>query len=221
MRNEPNGAERERAAAVIARLAEMYPESRCSLDHGDAFQLLVATVLSAQCTDARVNQVTPALFARYPTPAALAAAPQEEVEEAIRSINFFRNKARALIGLAQALEERHGGEVPREMEELTALPGVGRKTANVVLGVAFGEADGVVVDTHVKRVANRLGLTAESDPERVEQDLLPLIPPEARVQFTHRVIDHGRTICIARKPRCEVCGLVELCPMGSVVLRVT
>ncbi|CAN5619662.1 endonuclease III [soil metagenome] len=211
------GALQERASLILARLAAMYPESRCSLDHEDAFQLLVATVLSAQCTDARVNQVTPALFARYPTAAALATAPQEEVEQEIRSINFFRNKARALIGLAQALQERHGGAVPRALPELTALPGVGRKTANVVRGVAFGEEEGVVVDTHVKRVTYRLGLTAQTDPERVEQDLLPLIPPEERVQFTHRVIDHGRTICIARKPRCELCGLLELCPTGAAL----
>ncbi len=197
----------------------MYPESRCSLDHDNAFQLLVATVLSAQCTDARVNQVTPGLFARYPTPLALGAAPQEEIEQAIRSINFYRNKARALIGLAQALEERHGGEVPRSMEDLTALPGVGRKTANVVRGVGFGEADGVVVDTHVKRVAKRLGLTQETDPDRVEQDLLALIPPEQRVMFTHRVIDHGRAICVARRPLCEACALAEVCPTGTPLPR--
>lgn len=196
----------------------MYPESRCSLDHENAFQLVVATVLSAQCTDARVNQVTPTLFFRYPTPAALAAAHQEDVEETIRSVNFFRNKSRALIGLAGALEDEHGGEVPAEMEALTRLPGVGRKTANVVLGVGFGHAEGVVVDTHVKRIAARLHLTRHEDPDRVERDLLKLLPPEERVVFTHRVIDHGRAICVARVPRCGECRLWELCPTGQKLL---
>lgn len=196
----------------MARLGELYPESRCSLDHESPFQLLVATVLSAQCTDARVNEVTPSLFERWPTPAALAGAERAEAEEAIRSINFFRNKAKALVGLATALVEEHGGEVPREMEKLTALPGVGRKTANVIRGVAFGEADGVVVDTHVKRIAKRLGLTAEEDPDRVEADLLPLLAAEHRVVFTHRIIDHGRAVCTARRALCAGCGLAELCP---------
>jgi endonuclease-3 len=194
----------------------MYPDSRCSLDHDTPFQLLVATVLSAQCTDARVNEVTPALFRRYPDAAALAAAPQEELEGEIRSINFYRNKARALRGLAGVLVADHGGEVPRSMEALVALPGVGRKTANVIRGVAFGEADGVVVDTHVKRVAGRLGLTASEDPLVIEQDLLRVLPPESRVVFTHRVIDHGRAVCVARKPRCEVCALADLCPSSRV-----
>jgi endonuclease-3 len=202
----------------VERLAELYPESRCSLDHENAFQLLVATVLSAQCPDARVNQVTPALFARYPDPATLAAASVEEVEEAIRTINFFRNKAKALVGLAQALIEEHAGEVPRSLEALTALPGVGRKTANVVRGIVFGDADGVVVDTHVKRIARLLGLTRHDDPERVEQDLLPLLEKEHRVSFTHRIIDHGRAVCIARRPRCLECGLAEWCP-GAALTR--
>jgi endonuclease III len=215
VRREGKARRKERAAAIVERLGELYPESRCSLEHRSPFQLLVATVLSAQCTDARVNAVTPSLFARYPTPAALAAAPREEVEEAIRSVNFFRNKARALVGLAGALEDRHDGEVPRTIEELTALPGVGRKTANVVLGVAFGIADGVVVDTHVKRIANRLGLTREGDPERIETDLVALLQPEARVVFTHRMIDHGRAVCTARQARCWECGLAALCPVGS------
>jgi endonuclease III len=204
----------------VRRLAETYPESRCSLDHDSSFQLLVATVLSAQCTDAAVNRATPALFARFPTPAAMGAASQEEMEETIRSLNFFRNKSRSLIGLGTALDERHGGEVPSEMEELTRLPGVGRKTANVVLGVAFGKAEGVVVDTHVKRIANRLGLTRHDDPEKIEADLLKLLPAEERVVFTHRVIDHGRAICVARKPRCGSCPLWELCPTGQKLLPV-
>lgn len=176
----------------------------------------MATVLSAQCTDARVNAVTPELFRRFPTPEALAEAPYEEVEKTIGSVNFFRNKSRALIGLSRDLVERFGGEVPRSIAELTSLPGVGRKTANVVRGVAFGEADGVVVDTHVKRIARRLGLTRHTDPDRVEQDLLDLIPVDERVVFTHRIIDHGREICTARVARCWECPLAELCPSASV-----
>jgi len=203
---------------IVERLAAAYPESRCSLEHRSPFELLVATVLSAQCTDARVNAVTPALFARFPTLDALASAPYEEVEEALRSVNFFRNKSRAVIGLAGALVDRFGGEVPDSVEELTTLPGVGRKTANVVLGVAFGVADGVVVDTHVKRIANLLGLTAESDPVRIENDLVALLPSEERVVFTHRVIDHGRAVCVARRPRCGECTLADLCPSATVAL---
>ncbi|HEX2092723.1 MAG TPA: endonuclease III [Longimicrobiaceae bacterium] len=212
MPRESRAARRERVAALLTRLAELYPGSRCSLDHETPLQLLVATVLSAQCTDAMVNRVTPALFARYRTAADYAAASQEEMEHDIRAINFYRNKAKALIGLGRALVERHGGEVPREMEALTALPGVGRKTANVVRGVGFGEADGVVVDTHVKRIAARLGLTRAEDPETVEQDLLQVLPPKARVVFTHRIIDHGRAVCTARRAYCERCTLADLCP---------
>ena len=194
----------------------MYPEARCSLDYENPFQLLVATVLSAQCTDARVNMTTPGLFARFPTVSAMADAPYEAVEDAIKSTGLFRNKARSLIGLAGGLQERFGGEVPRGLDELASLPGVGRKTANVVRGVAFGEADGVVVDTHVKRVTHRLGLTRETDPERIEVDLIPLIPREERVVFTHRVIDHGRAICVARRPRCPECALAEYCPSAGL-----
>jgi len=215
---ESRKARRDRTERLLERLAEAYPESRCSLDHGDAFQLVAATLLSAQCTDALVNRVTPGLFARYPTPRALAEAPLEEVEETIRQVNFFRNKAKSLKGMAAALVERHGGEVPRTMEELVRLPGVGRKTANVVLGVGFGIADGVVVDTHVKRIAKRLGLTREEDPEKVEADLLPLLPAEARVVFTHRVIDHGRAVCTARVARCDRCVLNDLCPSSAVAM---
>jgi endonuclease III len=215
VKRESRAARKRRTLEIVERLRGMYPDSRCSLDHADAFQLLAATVLSAQCTDALVNRVTPALFAAYPTPAALAAADPAEVEGVIRSVNYFRSKARALIGLGTLLTERFGSEVPRSVEELTALPGVGRKTANVVRGVAFGEADGVVVDTHVKRIAARLGLTTHTDPDRVEQDLLPLLPREERVVFTHRVIDHGRAICVARSPRCGECRLLDLCPTGQ------
>ncbi len=218
MPRESVAARRERTARIVARLAEAYPESRCSLDHRSPFELLVATVLSAQCTDARVNQVTPALFERYPSPAALAEAPLAEVEETIRSVNFFRTKAKALVGLARALVDEHGGEVPREMDALVHLPGVGRKTANVVRGTAFAESDGVVVDTHVRRVAGRLGLTTATDPEQIERDLLKLLPPSERVSFTHRVIDHGRAVCLARTPRCALCTLSDLCPFGRRVL---
>jgi endonuclease-3 len=194
----------------------MYPVSRCSLDFEDPFQLVVATALSAQCPDARVNQVTPALFRRWPTPEAMAEAAVEDVEHEIRTINFFRNKAKALVGLSQVLTDEHGGEVPHAMEALVKLPGVGRKTANVVRGVGFGYADGVVVDTHVRRITNRLGLTKESDPDKIEQDLLPLIPYEHRVAFTHRVIDHGRAVCVARNPRCGECALADICPAAEV-----
>ena len=218
MPRESKRAKAERAREILRRLAEAYPDSRCSLDHGSPYQLLAATVLSAQCTDALVNRVTPDLFRRYPDPAALAAAPLEEIEDTIRQVNFYRNKAKALKGLAEAMVDLHDGEVPRSVESLVALPGVGRKTANVVRGVAFGEADGIVVDTHVKRVSNRLALTRSDDPEQIEQDLLQVVPPEARVVFTHRVIDHGRAICVARRPRCEVCMLVDVCPTSATVL---
>lgn len=215
MPRETVRARRERAAALVERLAALYPDSRCSLDHRNAFELVVATALSAQCTDAAVNRATPGLFARFPTPHALADAAVEEVEECIRTLNFYRNKAKSLVGLGRALTERHGGEVPAEMEALAALPGVGRKTANVVLGVGFGIAEGVVVDTHVKRIAARLGLTREEDPEKVERDLLKLLPAESRVLFTHRVIDHGRAVCTARRVHCDRCGLSELCPAAA------
>ena len=215
---ESRRARRERAQRVLDRLGEAYPDSRCSLDHDSPYQLLLATVLSAQCTDALVNRVTPALFARYPTPAELADAPLEEIEDTIRQVNFYRNKSKALKALGAALVERHGGEVPRDMDALVALPGVGRKTANVVRGVAWSLADGVVVDTHVKRIANLLQLTRSDDPEEIERDLLGLLPEESRVMFTHRVIDHGRAVCIARRPRCAECVLVELCPSAAVVV---
>jgi endonuclease-3 len=214
---ESKRAKAERTLEILRRLEETYPDSRCSLDHASPYQLLAATLLSAQCTDVLVNIVTPSLFERYPSPAHLASAAAEEIEDVIRPINFNRTKARALRGLGEALMERHGGEVPRAMDELTELPGVGRKTANVVRGVAFGESDGIVVDTHVKRVSNRLGLTRSDDPVQIETDLLALVPPEARVVFTHRVIDHGRAICVARRPRCEVCPLNDICPSSLVI----
>jgi endonuclease-3 len=203
-----------RARETIARLAEEYPGTEvelCALTHDGPFQLLVATILSAQTTDERVNQVTPALFARFPTPADLAAANPEEVEALIHATGFFRNKTRSLIAMAQALEERFGGEVPATMEELVTLPGVGRKTANVVLSVGFG-LPGLPVDTHVGRLARRLGLTAQTDPVKVELELNDLVPPAERGRLSLRMILHGRRVCVARRPRCEDCVLADFCP---------
>jgi len=193
-------------------LAETYPRADCSLRFRSPFQLLIATILSAQCTDKRVNAVTGPLFRRWPTPAALAAARRPDVESAIRSTGFFRAKARSVIGCCQALVDRHAGRVPRELEPLVKLPGVGRKTANVVLGSAFGIASGVVVDTHVGRISRRLGLTRHADAVRAERDLAAVVPREHWIAFSHRLIEHGRTICTARSPTCETCPLADLCP---------
>ena len=209
-------ARRSRAAAIDAALASAYPDAACELDFADPYQLLVATILSAQCTDARVNTVTPALFARFPDARSLAAVAPDELEALIRPTGFFRNKAKSLLGMARAVVERHGGEVPAAMDGLTRLPGVGRKTANVVLGTAFGIASGVVVDTHVARLARRLGLTTEEDPDKIERDLTKLVPPEAWVALGHRLILHGRRVCHARKPACDGCPLARLCPRVGV-----
>ncbi|MGE0192225.1 MAG: endonuclease III [Planctomycetota bacterium] len=214
-RRRPTAAAKARAAEVLARLGERYPDADCALDHANAFQLLAATILSAQCTDARVNQVTPELFARWPTPAALARASQDDVEQVIRSTGFFRNKAKNLIAMAVRLEQAYGGKVPRAMDHLLTLPGVARKTANVVRGVVFGLADGVVVDTHVKRIAGLLGWTKATDPVRIEADLMALLPPESWIEASHRLILLGREICIARRPRCGECPLADLCPSAS------
>ncbi|HEX7052201.1 MAG TPA: endonuclease III [Longimicrobiales bacterium] len=216
---ESKAARRERARAVIERLGEAYPDATCALHHENAFQLLVATILSAQCTDARVNQVTPALFARYGTAEELAGARQEELEALIRSTGFYRNKTKSLLGMAAALVERHGGEVPAEMEALVKLPGVGRKTANVVLSNAFGKAEGVVVDTHVKRLAGRLGFTRETDPVRIERDLMDVFPREHWGDVEHLLIFHGRAVCKAQRPRCGECVVAELCPVGRRLRR--
>jgi endonuclease-3 len=213
---ESKGKKRERAAAVFEILRGEHPDARCALDHGDAYQLTVATILSAQCTDQRVNQVTPALFRRYPDTAALASADPRELEELIRSTGFFRSKTRNLIGMATAVEERHGGSIPRTMDELTALPGVGRKTANVILGNAFGVDEGIVVDTHVARLANRLAFTRHRDPVRIERDLMDLVPRERWTLLAHLLIFHGRATCVARKPRCESCAVSSLCPSARV-----
>jgi endonuclease-3 len=202
---------------ILERLTTAYPEARCALEHHSAFELIVATILSAQCTDVRVNMVTPVLFARYPDARALAEAKQEDVEEIIKSTGFFRNKARSLIGMARALVTEHGGEVPCTMEQLRVLPGVGRKTANVVLGNAFGINEGVTVDTHVARLSGLLGLSRHHDPAKIEQDLMPLFPRNDWALLSHLLIFHGRQICIARRPRCGVCVLADLCPSARVV----
>jgi endonuclease-3 len=202
----------DEVAQTFARLRELHPDAHCELDHVDPFQLLCATVLSAQTTDVNVNRVTPTLFAKYPDAAALAAANPSDVERIVGSLGFFRQKTRSLLGLAQKLVADHGGEVPRTLEELVKLPGVGRKTANVVLGVAFGAPEGVVVDTHVQRISQRLGWTRNKEPEKIEQDLCKLLPRENWDLTGHLLIFHGRRICFAIKPNCEGCGLNALCP---------
>jgi endonuclease-3 len=206
----------ERAPEIYDRLAAHYPDAHCALDFKSPFQLLIATILSAQCTDKRVNMVTPALFKRYRTPAALAVAKPEELEEMIKSTGFFRNKTKSLLGMSNAVAERHGGKVPDTMDELVKLPGVGRKTANVVLGNAYDKNEGVVVDTHVGRVSKRLGLTRHTDPVKVEQDLMKLFPKDRWTMLSHLLIEHGRRICEARRPKCESCFLSDICPSSTV-----
>ena len=213
---EAHEARRARAAAIFSRLERAYPDARCALDHGDPYQLIVATILSAQCTDARVNLVTPEVFRRYPTPAALATARQSQLEGVIRSTGFFRNKSRSLIAMAQALVADHGGIVPHTMKELHALPGVGRKTANVVLGNAFGINEGVTVDTHVARLSKLLGLSRETDPIKIERDLMALVSRDDWALLSHLLIFHGRQICIARRPKCGECVLADLCPSAKL-----
>jgi endonuclease III len=211
------GAERKaRAAEYYKRLSATYPDAHCALDHEDPYQLLVATILSAQCTDKRVNIVTPGLFKHYPSATKMADAEREELETEIKSTGFFRAKTKSLLGMAQALVARHGGKVPDTMEELTELPGVGRKTANVILGNAFNKNVGIVVDTHVTRLSERLGLTRETDAVKIEEDLMPLFPIEQWTMVSHLLIEHGRQICIARAPRCEVCPLNDICPSSRV-----
>ena len=200
-----------RIADLLDRLAKAYPNAECALIHRSPFELLIATILSAQTTDVGVNLATPALFAAYPTPATMAEAPLPVLEELIRSTGFYRNKAKSIKGAAQALTERFGGEVPRTVAEIITIPGAARKTANVVLGVAYGLAEGVVVDTHVQRLSNRLGLTTEEDPKKIELDLMKRIPRDRWIAFSHELIHHGRQICIARKPRCAECPLETTC----------
>jgi endonuclease III len=203
------------ATQVLARLREAHPDAHCELDHETPLQLLMATILSAQCTDKRVNMVTPLLFRTYPSALALANAQQEELEQIIRSTGFFRNKAKSLIALGKALVERHNGEVPCSMEDLVKLPGVGRKTANVILGNAFNRNEGVVVDTHVGRLSLRLGLSKQKDPVKVEQDLMPLFPRDDWAMVAHVLIFHGRRVCDARTPKCDICTVNEICPSST------
>jgi len=216
MARESKRAKRERAAVIAARLRDEYPDSRVALDFANPYQLLVATILAAQSTDKRINLVTPALFRRFPTPRDLAGADLGELEELVHSTGFFRNKARALLALGQALAAEHGGAVPDRMEALVALPGVGRKTANVVLGNAFGQNAGVVVDTHVQRLSRRLALSAETDPEKIERDLMELVPREDWTRFANQLIHHGRAVCHARKPDCPYCVLADICPSAEI-----
>jgi endonuclease-3 len=205
-----------RLPEIIRRLREEHPDARCALDHRNPYELLVATILSAQCTDERVNKVTPGLFDRYPDAQALADANRSELEELVRPTGFFRQKARFLHESAQMLAHEYDGQVPSEMEDLVDLPGVARKTANVVLGVGFGIADGVVVDTHVKRLSQRLGLTQESNPGKIEADLMALTPREEWIELAHLLIFHGRRVCKARKPDCPNCVLNDLCPAADL-----
>jgi endonuclease-3 len=202
---------KKRVAAILRRLDKDYPNAVCALHHRNAWELLVATILSAQCTDVRVNMVTPGLFQKYPTVADMAAAPQAELELEIKTTGFFRNKAKSLIGAAKKTLSDFGGQVPDNMDDILSLPGVARKTANVVLGTWFGKASGVVVDTHVQRIARRLDLTKADDPKKIEQDLMKALPQDRWVLFAHQIIHHGRKVCIARKPRCAECSLEDLC----------
>ncbi|HYX54422.1 MAG TPA: endonuclease III [Candidatus Limnocylindrales bacterium] len=201
----------ERVKAILDRLEERYPKATCALTHRSAWELLVATILSAQCTDATVNKVTPELFRQYPTPQSLAAIKPEQLEPLIKSTGFFRNKAKSLVGAAKGVVESFGGQVPEEMDQLLTLPGVARKTANVVLGTWFHKAIGVVVDTHVHRISRRLELTKSTDAKNIEQDLMKVLPQSKWIEFSHQIIHHGRALCIARKPKCAECPLETLC----------
>lgn len=206
----------KRAPEIYERLEKQYPDAKCALDHRNPYELIVATILSAQCTDKRVNMVTPALFEKYPDAESLSAAKPETLEEMIKSTGFFRNKTKSLLGMSSAVVEQHGGRIPSAMESLVKLPGVGRKTANVVLGNAFGIDEGVVVDTHVSRLSNRLALTRETDPVKIEQDLMRLYPKDRWTMLSHLLISHGREICDARRPKCEECVVNNLCPSSRV-----
>jgi endonuclease III len=216
MPRERNQEKKARLKAIIAGLRRAYPDAHCELVHGSPLELLIATILSAQCTDKRVNQVTPELFRKYRSAQDYADAPQAQLEQAIKSTGFFRNKAKSIKTCCQMLVEKHKGQVPRSMEELRALGGVGRKTANVVLGNAFGVNVGVVVDTHVARLSQRLGITRHTDPEKIEQDLMQLVPQEEWTLFSHLLIWHGRRRCFARNPDCSHCEVRELCPRVGV-----
>ncbi len=209
---ESREAKQQRARKIVRQLAKTYADAECALRHENPYQLVAATILSAQCTDERVNMVTPALFEKYPSPRELAAAGREDVERIIQSTGFFRSKAKSLIGMARGVMEQHGGDIPQDLDSLVQLPGVGRKTANVVLGTAFDIPSGVVVDTHVTRITRLLGLTRSTTAEKIEQDLMALLPRKEWINFSHRLIHHGRRICIARRPKCPECPLLRLCP---------
>ncbi len=202
---------RRRVGQILEALDGLFPDATCALHHRDAWQLLVATILSAQCTDKRVNEVTPGLFRKYPTVRDFAAVSQAELAQDIRSTGFFNNKAKSVIGAAKKVLSDFGGKVPRTMEEMLTIPGAARKTANVVLGTAYGTASGIVVDTHVQRIAQRLDLTRQKDPVKIEQDLMKVIPPEKWILFSHQMIHHGRNLCAARKPRCPECPMDPIC----------
>ncbi len=210
------GARRTDTGRIVAILADVYGDAECALHHRNAFELIIATILSAQCTDERVNIVTKELFRRCPSPQKMAQTPVEELEKIVQSAGFYRNKAKNIRGCAEAIWKQHGGEVPQDLATLITLPGVGRKTANVVLGTAFGIPSGVVVDTHVARLSARLGLTRGTDPVKIEQDLMRQLPEQEWINFSHRLIHHGRRICKARKPLCDNCPLAELCPRVGV-----
>jgi endonuclease-3 len=205
------GAEPRRVVAILTKLDEAYPDANCELKHENAFQLLISTILSAQCTDVRVNQVAETLYKKYPDAKAFAYATPSELEMEIRPTGFFRNKTKSVMGASKAIIEKFGGQVPRTMEEILTLPGVARKTGNVVLGTAYGIASGIVVDTHVQRISNRLDLTRNEDPKKIEQDLMQIIPQEKWIQFSHQIIWHGRRVCQARKPKCVECNMESLC----------
>lgn len=215
-RRESKPKKRQRTEEILQRLKEEYPDACCALDHRTPLQLLVSTILSAQCTDKRVNMVTPALFERFPDAASYAAGDLAELEEMIRTTGFYRNKAKSLQGLGQALQSDYDGEVPATMKELASLPGVGRKTANVVLGNAFGIDEGVVVDTHVGRLSNRLGLSEQTNPVKIESDLMALVPQDDWTLWAHLLISHGREVCKARKPACADCVVADLCPAAEI-----
>jgi endonuclease-3 len=212
---KPTPALKARARKIVRILARTYPDAHCALEHQNPLQLLIATILSAQCTDVRVNMVTPALFHRYPDAVSFAGAEQAELEKAIQSTGFFRNKARNIIACCKKIVDEHHGEVPGTMDELIVLPGIGRKTANVVLGNAF-DVPGITVDTHVSRLSGRMGLTKHTDAEKIEQDLMQLIPKKEWTMFSHRMIFHGRQVCFARKPNCPGCSLKDVCPKIGV-----
>jgi endonuclease III len=221
MPKESLEGKKKRTAEIISVLRKTYPDAKCALNHKNAYELLVATILSAQCTDVRVNIVTPAFFKKYPNAESLAKAPQSDVEKMIQTTGFFRSKAKSIRESAADIVNKHAGKVPATMDELTALRGVGRKTANVVLGNAFDQNVGVVVDTHVGRLSHRLGLTTHTDPVKIEQDLMKLVPQQEWTLFSHLLIHHGRKICIARNPKCEQCPILALCPTGPKLIAAT